>query len=437
MRYQIYRILFIIFLFAEVLLLTGQRMRYLGYRENAIVIILMGAGLGIFALLASFQSVPTNEKKGGIPWENRILKIVAGIGILLSLFHFGRQLSNQPVNVHVSDILPTIQTMNQRLLDGQYPYALIQDFGYDLSPTYLPLMWMPFLPATALHLDERWIAWMIWMLASILLIRRVHQSNFSIEVKWLLTTLPFFYFILFGETTVAIYASTVEIMIAGFYMLFALQLDQIRIYFTGNPLKKGAILGFFIALCLLSRYSFLLWLPFGFLVVWSENKKLAWYTAAWASAWVLVLFVLPFLSQDPMVYFNGLKHYSSAALAIWSQTVHVSPLNDGIGIAGIFRENMGGEMADRLAALQKTQMILSLVVVGICALIWWRKRSQIRHLPLYLLGSLKLYFAIFYGFIQTPYVYLMLTPCFLSLVMLMTIYRTAENEVSNYPPTTA
>ena len=429
MRYQLYRSLFVVFLFCEILLITSQRLRYMGQRENATVLIFLGAGMGLFAVLAAFKQPIPCEKRQSVKSETWAMGLVAAVGVALCAFHFKREISVIPIDIHLSDILPTIQVMNQRLLEGTYPYALIQNFGYDLSPTYLPLMWMPFLPATIFHFDERWVAFVIWTIAAIFTIRRAHTWGLRTEAKWLITALPFFHFIFIEEGTDDTFGNTVEIMIAGFYMLFALQLDKIRAYLAGSPLKSGAMLAFFIALCLLSRYAFLLWLPLCFLVVWVENRKLALYTAAWVIAWVLVLFAIPFLTKDPMIYFNGLKHYSSAALAAWSQVGNYSPLYDGLGIAGIFRDEYGGEMADRLAGLQRWQFVVSITAVGLCALLWWKKRAQLQHLPLFLLGSLKFYFAFFYGFIQMPYTYLMLTPCFLSIVILLSFYREPQKGV--------
>ena len=426
MRYQLYRTLFVIFLFCEILLLTSQRLRYMGPRENGIVLILLAAGMGLLAMFAAFEKARTLENAPTNVWESRLLKIIAVIGVALCAFHFHREISVIPIDMSLSDIVPTIQIMNQRLIDGQYLYGIIKDFGYDLSPTYLPMMYLPFLPAAIFHFDDRWVAFIIWAIATVSMIKRAHFSGISTEAKWLITALPFFYFIIIEEATGATYGNTIELMIAGFYMLFALQLDKIRTYIAGSPRKKGALLAFFVILCLLSRYSFLLWLPFCFAVVWVENRKLALSTALWAFAFVMVLYILPFLIWDPMIYVNGIKHYSAGALAVWNQTGNLNPLYDGVGTALIFREEYGGEMAGRLSALQSWQLATSLLAVGICALIWWKKRAQIQHLPLFLLGTLKFYFAFFYGFIQMPYIYLMLTPGFLSLILLISFYRDRE-----------
>ncbi len=426
MRYRLYRTLFVVFLFCEILLTTSQRMRYLGERENGIVLLLLAALMGIFAVLAAFEKAQNPATNQSPSWENWLLKIVAGIGVALCAFHFHREISVIPIDVHLSDIVPTIQVMNFRILHGLYPYDLIKNFGYDLSPTYLPMMWLPFLPAAILHFDERWIAFAIWAIATVALIRRVHTWEISTEAKWLITALPFFHFIIIEEATEATYGNTIELMISGFYMLFGLQLDKIRSYLAGSPLKSGAMFAFFILLCLLSRYSFLLWLPLCFAVVWVENRKLALSTASWVLVGVLLVFVLPFLTKNPMIYFNGLKYYSDGALGCWLEQGD-GPINYGLGVANIFREDWPGDMAVRLAALQGSQVIVSLASAGLCALIYWKKRAQLQHLSLFLLGSLKFYFAFFYGFIQMPYTYLMITPCFFSIVMLVAWYRKSES----------
>lgn len=428
MRYGLYRSLFILFLFAEILLVTSQRLRYLGQRENAIVLMILAAAMGVMAMLAAFEknnSVSPKQLTAKELWPMRILTL---LGIVMAIFHFNREISVIPIDHRISDIIPTIQVMNQRVVSGQYPYAMIQAFGYDLSPTYLPLMWLPFFPAALFHFDDRWVAFAIWAIAALMIIRRAHQSGLDSPARWLVTALPFVHFIFIEEGTSATFGNTVEIMIAGFYMMWALQMDRIQEYIRGNPWKSGAWLAFFLLLCLLSRYAFLLWLPLCCLVVWMENRKLFVTTAVSAFAGVLIVFVLPFLLKDPMVYFKGLQYYSVAALAGWAQEGQPSPLYDGMGIAGIFRDEIQGDMAVRLALLQRWQLIVSVLAVGLSGLYWWKNRNKLQNLPLFLLGSLKFYFAFFYGFIQMPYVYLMLTPCFFSVAMLLTWYKPAERD---------
>ncbi|MFN0215373.1 MAG: hypothetical protein ACKVT2_14040, partial [Saprospiraceae bacterium] len=237
MQYRLYRNLFIILLFCEILLLTSQRMRYMGQRENSLVMLFITIALGILAMLSAFKQVRVSDRQQEPQWEPWLLKTVTVIGVSLCAFHFYREISVIPITVQLSDIVPTIQVMNARILSGQYAYDIIRDFGYDLSPTYLPLMWLPFLPAAIFHFDERWVAFVIWAIAAVLFIQRAQLTNLKSEAKWLITALPFFCFIIIEEGTDATYGNTIELMIAGFYMLFALQLDKIRDYLSGDPRK--------------------------------------------------------------------------------------------------------------------------------------------------------------------------------------------------------
>ncbi|MBN8676607.1 MAG: hypothetical protein J0M29_00190 [Chitinophagales bacterium] len=428
MRYGLYRSLFVLLLFAEILLVTSQRSRYMGQRENGIVLTSLAVLMGLMALLAAFEKrrpEPVSPVTSRDIWPMRVVLL---IGIAMAIFHFKREISVIPIAPQLSDIIPTIQVMNHRLLAGQYPYEIIHEFGYALSPTYLPLMWLPFFPAALFHFDERWVAFTIWLIATLMVIWRAHQSNLSGMARWLVTALPFMHFILIEEGTSATFGNTVELMIAGFYMMWALQMDRIRELLRGNPWKSGAILGFFLILCLLSRYAFLLWLPLCCFVVWIENRKLVLTTSVSTLVGVLVLFVIPFMLKDPMVYIKGLQHYSSAALAAWQQEGQQGPLYDGIGVGGIFRDGIQGDMSVRLATLQRSQLIITLLAVGLSGLYWWRNRQKLQSLPLFLLGSLKFYFAFFYGFIQMPYIYLMLTPCFFSVAMLPTWYKPVKQD---------
>jgi hypothetical protein len=422
MRYRLYRNLFLIFLFCEILLTTSQRMRYMGPRENGLTVLILSGLMGLFAVLAAFEVAPPRVLQPQHLWENRLMKIVVALGIGMCIFHFFREIRVIPIDPRISDIIPTIQIMDRRLLGGEYPYALITELGYDLSPTYLPMMWLPFIPAALWHFDERWMAFLIWLTGALVLIWRAQKSNIRPEAKWLVTALPFFHFIIFEEGTDATFGNTVEMMIAGFYLLFATQLERINSLLAGNPRKSGMILGFFTMLCLLSRYSFLLWLPLCFAVVFFENRRLAIQTALWTGVGVLAVFIVPFMLKDPMIYFNGLKYYSAAALNEWARPGNDGHLYYGMGVAQIFRDEWGGEMAGRLSALQRWQFITSMAAVAFCAWIWWKKRSKLQYLPLFLLGSLKFYFAFFYGFIQMPYVYLQVTPCFLSIAVLLSFY---------------
>ena len=73
MRFQLYRTLFVAFIFCEILLITSQRLRYMGQRENGIVLTLLAAAMGIFAVLSAFEKAKPREKRQASRAENWIL----------------------------------------------------------------------------------------------------------------------------------------------------------------------------------------------------------------------------------------------------------------------------------------------------------------------------------------------------------------------------
>jgi hypothetical protein len=435
MKLNFYRTLFVVFLFAEMLLCTAQRHRYFGSRENGVVVLVLTAVMGLVAFLAAFERWPGRAAVQRFVREQRAMQLLALLGLVLCGYHFQREISVIPIDVRLSDVLPTIQVMDRRLLQGEYPYQLITEFGYDLSPTYLPMMWLPFLPAAVAGFDERWVGFGIWALAVLALLWRVQRSQgLRPEQQWLLTALPFFLFVLIEEGTDAVFGNTVEIMIAGFYLLFALQLHKIRHYLqAADPRRAGLWIALPLLCCLLSRYSFVLWLPLCFVFLWWQNRRLALLTALYCAVGVLLLFGLPFLVKDPALYFKGLAYYSKAALGEWAQAGRQGHLYDGLGVAGWFRDEAPGEMPQRLAALQRWHLLASLGAVLFCAALGWLRRAKLQNPALFLLGSLKFYFAFFYAFIQVPYVYLHLTPCFLSIALLFALYE-ESSEHPNFTP---
>lgn len=57
------------------------------------------------------------------------------------------------IDYKVSDMLPQIKIMCQRLINGEKIYAPIQNIWDGKNPPYLPLMWLPFVPAELLQID--------------------------------------------------------------------------------------------------------------------------------------------------------------------------------------------------------------------------------------------------------------------------------------------
>jgi hypothetical protein len=160
-------------------------------------------------------------------------------------------LKQNPPNPMQSDVIPTIQILVQRVLHGQWVYAPIEFPGWTVNNAYLPLQYLPFVISELLHLDYRWLAYFIFVLCiGVWLIRMTQQqSGIQIYAKLLFAFACLAMLIRFNKSSL-IYS--LELIDVAFYFLLALS------FF----IKDWRFKTFAILCCLLSRYAFIVWLPF-------------------------------------------------------------------------------------------------------------------------------------------------------------------------------
>ncbi|RQO30887.1 hypothetical protein DBR32_09235 [Taibaiella sp. KBW10] len=315
-----------------------------------------------------------------------------------------------PVGPETSDVIPTVAELCQRYLKGSFVYEPIEKFGYHLPVTYLPMQWMPYLIAEKGGFDYRWIAIGIWIIAAVVLLIRSFRSQ-NVMVRFfapVLLVMSYFYICYYNDSIVA---NVIEMMVSGYYILLIVSLN------TKNAVFRGLIIG----ICLLSRYSLLLWLPLAILVIFlSENRKHFWTTALTVFLFICILYVIPFLSKDWSIFYKGYKHYDISALGEWKHlniyTNKPFHLYSGHGIAFWFYERKGFPIEMRLKYLQKAHLFLCLGATAIMGIWYWFKRTKIND-KIFLMGSFKIYLAIFLFFIQVPYLYLMIVGLFVSIAI--------------------
>jgi hypothetical protein len=335
--------------------------------------------------------------------------VLAGL-VLVSIFH------NNPIDAKTSDIIPTLQVATQRFLLGEMPYKTISKWGYELPLTYLPLQWGPYMFAEVLDFDYRWVALGILALAGDIVVYRARVANHRfVFIVPLFLSLALLAIYQFNDSILIV---TIEIMVAGYYML------MIAGVVSNHAVLRGVVL----ALCLLSRYSLMLWLPLWFAVELLNaggRKKLA-ITVLTVVAVVLVLYVLPFLSKDPSIFIKGYKYYTQAALGEWQHLDdqgRPAHLYAGNGFAYLFFERFANlPLLDRIHKLQKTHL-LACLGSSVLMMIWYFLNRQKIDRRIFLMGSFKIYLAVFLSLIQVPYSYLMITGVFVSIAILAEAMR--------------
>ncbi len=254
------------------------------------------------------------------------------------------------------------------------------------------------------------MAFFIWVIASSILIFRTAKSD--IRQGIFIAFMSLLMFVLILQYRSVLLGTTVETMVAGYYILLMVSQNQ------KSPLLKG--LG--IVLCLLSRFSLVLWLPLWFLVEWvSGDRRQAIIAAATILAGVLIIYVIPFMSQDWGMFFRVFPSYDKAALGEWQHLNGAGKpyhLYAGNGMAYLFYEKLGHlDLVLRIKALKTTHLLLSLLAVVACGLFYFLKRAKYEHYAIFLLASFKIYLTFFLQFIQVPYTYIIMVGCFVSLAV--------------------
>jgi hypothetical protein len=403
---------------------------------SPVVMLLSGIAVGV-GFIAFFFGREVRMASGNFDRKKIFaIGLPALAGIVAAAVFLNIEIGKHPIpdfyNSSGSDVIPQIGILVDRLLTGKFPYAWIMDedwsFSHHLYPTYLPLQWMPFVLPELIGIDYRWFALIILTLAFLWYERRLGSLELPAWKIALMALFPFamllFYQIFDNE---GMFRYSVETLIAGYYFFLALSL------FTSSNWIRGLAL----SLCLLSRYSVVLWAPLFLLVVFfEEKKKNAFQITAILAAMALAVYVIPFFSKDTSIFMNGYNYHSHGAVQAWRVFEWQNPdeppfaLYKGLGFGIFFYEGMDGSTADKVLAYRKFHLAASLLTViglGLLYFFWMKKNIDYR---IFLLASLKIYLVIFYNFIQIPFGYLYFVPTFLSAPIILMMVGNGEGSSS-------
>ncbi len=307
-----------------------------------------------------------------------------------------------PIDVNYSDIIPTIQQQVDRFIHGQKVYQTIQFDKYSYPSGYLPANWFPFCLAALLQIDFRYIPFLVFYISlfiGIIFYRDKINNGLSL-LLFMLIPFSLIWFLLHNKLIVAY---SVELIVASYYLLFILFINK----------KNNILLGLCIALCLLSRYTLLLYLPLYFFILFIDKEFKAIKQIAFSSILFLSLFyILPFFIADPLVIIKGFLSYSDSGIGEWNHlneyTGLPEHLTQGAGFAYLFYLIKGVSIAEKIKYMQLFLVFILLAFMFLMGYIYYKKHTQFKTAT-FLLGSFKLYLCIFFSFIHVPYIYLYTT----------------------------
>jgi hypothetical protein len=414
-----YRIILAVTLFIELGMLTFFR-GIAGPYVSPLILLTASLLIGIYPLCIYHDlSTPLIPKKKQLPLWYR-LSLVLPLVIILTVITISiltPLIRLNPIDTDTSKIIPTIQIMVQRFLNFEFPYKIITEWG-GLQPSFLPFQWMPFLLGELFNMDYRWVAFIFWMTGTVLYEYRLLRAHIGLLLLIFLSILPFAVLIIFVHYVPESITRNIELLLTGFYMILSLSLLSNSMYFR--------VIG--IVATLLSRFANLLWIPLYLAVTYfAEKKQRAIVLAGSMLCAVVIFYALPFLSQNLLIFQQGQKYRTKAAIADWkikdTSGYSTKPMHlfKGVGVACFFYEFKAGDMTKKVKALQKMHLILSILSILILAIIFMVHQDTIDY-KLFNLLSLKIHLAIFFNFFQVPHVYLFLVPVFVSVIIVAEIF---------------
>lgn len=355
------------------------------------------AGIGIAILPMVSVQKPALRLSGGWWWTHLLLWSVLVAFVCLSL---PTLFAKNPLDYRQADMLPILQVMGQRWLNGESVYAIIPEIWGGMQPIYLPAMWLPFVPAIALGVDIRWASTTL-LLLGILLLFFIPKKKVA-PVLSLLVFLPigliFWYLIKVYSTFITL---SEEAVVVGWYLLLGFALFR----------KNAWLLALSLVLCLLSRYVLLFWIPAYLIFLWSTvDKRLVWKTIVYGAMFGLII----------MVFGQGLWHLDVFIGLRSSYLEEITDPNKVGAFTSLIDRSIGlarfvaYEQLPRLFHLQ-----IGLAVLLPFAFLWFyvSKKKQLNS-TFFGICSLKLSLVFFYNLLVMPYTYLFYTSVFISIYIL-------------------
>lgn len=381
-----------------------------------------GVGIGIILICGSFQNSagkPIITKQS--PRFEFVTKFIWMFGFVYALIHSYKYFDRWMIdldNPKYSDVIPQIGYLVRRLLNGEYPYQIIDFGGHQLFPTYQPFQWLPYIFAEVGNFDYRFISFFVLSISLLLFQFILLKSSITKIYKICFSIYPWLLLILFINSGKHEYAITVENLIAAYYLFFVFAI------FTKSIFIKSLTT----VLCLLSRYTLVLWLPLYCIMIFLENKREATKYVGLILSGILLFYVFPFMIQDPLILKKGFDYHTTAAIDLWKLVDGKPPpgLFQGLGLSSFFYQFIDGDHIAKLTAIKIGHLTITASCVVVSIILFIKKRNRIQNKGLFALGSFKVYITLFYSFIQIPFNYLFIVSLYISLFC---AFKLLENSI--------
>jgi len=362
--------------------------------------------VGLLTATVPFLMVPTPASDNGSTSSKyaaaagSLILLASGVALLVYCFTTAaRVFPLHPLDYRIADMIPQIKVCDERLLNGEKVYAPIPKIWTGMKPTYLPMMWLPWIPFNVFSNDLRWTSVALLNLALLLLATTVPRRSVIVAVleTGLIVTIGVLTRFMFqGDPFFIAYVE--EPVVISYYLLLGFALIR------NKPWQKGVA----ISCCVLSRYVLLFWIPAYLMFVYVfESKKNAWIIFCTVAAATLFVFVLPFFIWQPEYYLDVITYYHDVAKLrlSWDANNYSTQL----GLAKLFTL----DKMDWLIRLEAAAVVMTpFAALGFFVS---QKKRLVQNKEFFGLCSLKLTMVLFYAFVEIPFDYLFFVPAFFTV----------------------
>jgi len=372
----------------------------------------------------------TRTDESALRWKNvfSVNLLIALLAIIVGVWYAGSALVQVfreiPEINNYSDILPGKREFVRRFLHGETVYVPVQFDSYALQLTFLPFRWLPFVIAEMMKFDYRWIPFagfivgiLCWIFSNSIIGSKSAYWETALKIF-----LPFVALNMFVVHEGINFALAVELLILGYHFILA------RFLFHKNPW----VVGLSLVLCLLSRYSIILWLAVpAFWLILEKRHVFLGKVMLITIGGIFLFYLLPFCRHDLGKHFlTATQYYIDACRGCWNVDTWLPPgsLPNLIGKGEGFQYwsyVFGPTDVDARYRLNNNLglLICTATVIISCWVLYRHIKTKNDPIAIQglLFGSLKVYMMFFIGFILCPFSYLFIVPFFMLLPLFYSI----------------
>jgi hypothetical protein len=256
------------------------------------LIVLLLAGIIVWRLNKIQELRHANSK------DVAVLYTIAFLFSSVLLFYASWLFSNNPIDIAKSDIIPLLnEVYYKRFINGEFVYNRVLGYDYiNWIPNYLPMHWLPFVPAFYFNIDPRYVPLIIFFVVQWMYVRYITKFDESLLIKSAKVVAPYILLtiIMYKQTTSFVH--TVELLIVSYYLIIAYGLLR----------RNAYVLAFGIACAVLSRYAIVFFIPMHLYYEWSNKQtNFLIHTYGIVALLVLFIYIIPFLFHQPDIFFEG------------------------------------------------------------------------------------------------------------------------------------